>query len=516
MRTTADQQRNRSAVTPRITRPLLFLAALFAFSIPGCGPVAPRPATTDSVLRVTATIQYPDLHRPWLKKQPFTRAGLATVIGGGRLLVTADLVAHSTDIELEKPEDGPKGSAVIEAIDEECNLAVLRPAKEELLRGTVPLELSDETRTGSRLDILQLESNGTAAFSESVVTTVAVMPYPADHTAFLLYRAAGAIPQREGSFVVPALLKNRLAGLVMRYDPRTQTADIIPAPLIKRFLKESGKPGYAGLARAGLTWESVRGSTLREWLGTEPGTGGVYVTSVDREGPAEMAGLKKGDLILKVNGKAVDGEGNYTDPLHGKIAFSNLATLGSAPGDRMHITYFRSHGEGSGERATAVVTLAGRNPASEISPSLLAGDSVPHVFLGGLLFQELSRPYLREWGPDWRKQAPHNLLCLDAFQNEFPRDQKRFVILSSVLPTPETIGLGDLENRLVERINGRRITCLDDVLEAARHPEKGFDRIELEGAGGTICLDAATLPEVERLVREHYGIPGAPPESIRP
>lgn len=497
-----------------ITLPLVTLLAMIFLACVGCRTKAPRPSPANSVLRVTATIQYPDLHRPWLKKQPFTREGLATVIAGGRLLVTADLVAHSTDIELEKPEDGPKGTAVIEAIDEECNLAVLKPVTGDLLRETVPLECSADVRTGSRLDILQLESNGAPALSQAAVTTIAVMPYPADHAAYLLYRTAGAIPQRDGSFVVPALLNNRLAGLVMRYDPRTQSADIIPAPLIEHFLKESRKPGYAGLARAGLTWESVRGSTLHEWLGTGPERGGVYVTSVDRKGPAEMAGLKKGDLILEVNGKAVDGEGNYTDPVHGKIAFSNLATLESSPGDRMLITYFRSGGEGTGSRQTAAVTLSGRNPAAEISPAMLSGNSIPHVFLGGLLFQELSRPFLREWGPDWRKQAPRNLVYLDAFQDEFPGDQKRFVILSSVLPTPEMIGFEDLENRLVESINGRPINCLDDVLEAARHPEKGFDRILLDGSTGPVYLDAASLDGTERWVREHYGIPDASPSPL--
>lgn len=96
--------------------------------LPSCGErKIPLLSPADSVLRVTSTIQYPDLQRPWMKKQPFTREGLGTVIEGGGLLVTADLVAHSTYIELEKPERGIKGTARIEAIDEECNLALLKP-----------------------------------------------------------------------------------------------------------------------------------------------------------------------------------------------------------------------------------------------------------------------------------------------------------------------------------------------------------------------------------------------------
>ena len=490
--------------------------AVLAFLLTGCNPSKTSPSSPpflalgNSVLRVTSTLQYPDNKRPWLKKQPFTRIGLGTVINGGRLLVTADMVAHSTYIGLEKPEDGPKAAAVVEAIDEECNLAVLKPVDPLILEGTQPLQLDETVPTGSTLQILQLEPNGVPAVSPATVTTVAVMPYPSEGGAYLLYRASATIPQREGSFVIPAIHDGKLAGLVMRYDPRTQSAEILPSPIIARFLKESAKSpksGYAGLARAGLTWEEARGPDLREWLGAGKDLTGVYVTSVDPQGPAEKAGLRKGDILTKVLGRRLDGEGNYNDPTYGKIAFNNLASLGNSPGDPLEIEYFRSSGEGTGTLGTTTVTLAGRNPSLELSPSRQEGDSVPFTFLGGLLFQELSRPYLREWGPNWKSEAPQNLVYLDQFQNEHPRDRKRFVILSAVLPSEQTIGLQDLSNLLVTSINGRPIRELADVDEAVRHPEGGFHRIDLEGSAGPIFLDAATLQSEEERIRTQYGIP---------
>jgi len=461
-----------------------------------------------SVLRVTATIQYPDMQRPWMKKLPFTREGLGTVIAGGRLLVTADTVAHATYIELEKPEDGPKETAVVEAIDEECNLAVLKPVEATILQGTHPLSLDESVKTGSMLEILQLEQNGTPALSPATVTTVAVMPYPAD-SGYLLYRAATTIPQREGSFVIPALHDGKLAGLVMRYDPKTQAADIIPSPLIARFLKESAKPDYQGLARAGLGWQEVRGATLRKWLGTKNAYTGVYVSWLEPDGPAEKAGLRKGDLILKVAGHEIDGSGNYSDPVYGKITFSNLANLESSPGDPMEIIYFRSSGDGTGTQASATLHLGGRSPNAEISPSRLDA-APPYVFLGGLLFQELSRPYLYEWGAYWQREAPQNLVYLDAFQHELPRDQGHLVILSTIFPTPQTIGFQDLANRLVESINGHPIHSLADITEAAKHPDKGFQKIVLEGNVGPIYLDTSTLATEEQAVRTRYGIPPSP------
>ena len=460
-----------------------------------------------SVLRVTSTIQYPDYRRPWLKKQPFTRSGLGTIIEGGRLLVTADMVAHACYIGLEKPEDGPKGTAVVEAIDEECNLAVLKTVGHEVLKGTHPLPLDSMITPGSTIRILQLEPNGAPALSPAVVTTVAVMPYSSDGGAYLLYRASTTIPQREGSFVIPALHEGKLTGLVMRYDPRTQSAEIIPAPLIARFLKESGKPGYSGLARAGLTYGEARGRTLRAWLGTPKEMTGVYITSITPGGPAEKAGLRKGDLIVRAGGKEIDGEGNYSDPRLGKINFSNLATLESSVGDKGEIVYFRSTGEGTGTLGTATLTLEGRNPLAEISPARLQSDSVSYIFLGGLLFQELSRPYLREWGGNWRSDAPQNLVALDTFQEDLSKDQKRLVIISTILPSPQTIGLQELARKVVVAINGMPIHGLDDVSKAVKHPQNGFQRIDLEGSAGPVYLDAATLESEEARLRNQFGIP---------
>jgi S1-C subfamily serine protease len=494
---------------------LLLLATGFLSLLPACQKLQlpqekpqPKPAPiTDSLLRVTATIQYPDLLRPWLMKQPFTRSGLATVIEGGRLLVSADMVAHSTYIELEKPEDGPKATATIESIDQDCNLAVLKPVDASILKGTLPLRLNSGTRVGSKLDIVQLEQNGTPALSPATVTTIAVMTYPSDGAAYLLYRVATSIPQRADSFVIPALLDGNLAGLVIRYDAKTQAGDIIPAPLIERFLKESAKPSYKGLARAGLDWAQVRGANLGEWLGVGSEHNGIYVTSVEPNGPAEKAGLRKGDFLLKAANHPLDGEGNYLDPRYGKIAFNNLASLESAPGETMAITYFRSSGEGKGNTNTTTITLEGGRAFEQIVPSQLEGESIPYTFLGGLLFEELSLPYLMEWGKDWHREAPENLLYLAAFQNELPRDQGHLVVLSSIFPSAQSVGFQDLGKRVVSSINDREIHGLNDVVEAAKHPINGFHKIILKGSVGPIYLDAAVCPSEEESIRAKYGIP---------
>jgi S1-C subfamily serine protease len=470
-----------------------------------------------SVLRVHSTIQYPDFKRPWLKKQPFTRDGLGTIISGRRILVTADMAAHTTCIDLETTDKKVHATATVESVDEECNLAILRPSGEEILKETKELTLDGPLPVGTTLRILQLEGNGSPAMSTASITTAALGSYPSGNS-YLMYRSTTTIPQRDGSFEIPALHDGKLAGLVMRYDSRTQSADIIPSPLIERFLREASKPGFKGLARAGIIWAPLRGATLREWFGLSKDQGGVAIAP-DRKGPAEKAGLKKGDVILSLGGKPIDAEGNYEDPVFGKTCFGNLVSLDLAPGDHLDVVYFRPDGKGHGSTNNASLLLEGRTPETEISPSILLGDSVPYTFFGGLLFQELSRSYLREWGNNWPSEAPQNLVALDVFQNEETGDRKRYVILSGFLPSEQTLGAERLTNHPVEKINGMPINSLSDVAEARKHPAAGFHRIDLEGGAGSIFLEADTLDSEEARLKSQYGIPaenGAPIREATP
>src|SRR5256885_6360353 len=64
-----------------------------------------------SLVRVNVTGQPYDFVRPWQKKAPFSKRALGAVLPGGRVLVTADLVANQNYVELERAESGDKTAA---------------------------------------------------------------------------------------------------------------------------------------------------------------------------------------------------------------------------------------------------------------------------------------------------------------------------------------------------------------------------------------------------------------------
>src|SRR5712691_266760 len=275
-----------------------------------------------SLVRVNVTGQPFDYFRPWQKKAPFSKRALGAVLPNDRVLVTADLVANQNYVELERAESGEKTAANVVVVDYEANLALLEPLDKKFLTGLQPLDLALDTMVGDRLSAWQLESTGALVVTEGIVTTIGVTRYPADVADFLTYRLSIPMQYRDNSYTVPLVKNQKLAALLLRFEPRTQVLDAIPAPIIAHFLKDAASPQYHGFPSLGITFFPMRDPQLRTYSGETGKSGGVYITRVEPGGSAAKAGLQPGDIIIAVGDHEIDQNGNYVDPLYGKLEFS--------------------------------------------------------------------------------------------------------------------------------------------------------------------------------------------------
>src|SRR2546429_1312131 len=455
-----------------------------------------------ALVRVNVTGQSYDYFRPWQKKAPFSKRALGAVLSKGRVLVTADLVANQNYVELERAESGEKTAANVLVIDYEANLALLEPAEKTFLDGITPLEIAPDTVVGDRLARWELEPAGALPATEGLVTTVQMMPYPIEVGQFLTYRVSIPMQYRENSYTVPLVKKNKLAGLLLRYDSRSQLLDAIPAPVITHFLKEAESQNYRGFPSAGFSFFPTRDPQLREFAGEKGKGGGVYITNVEAGTPAMKAGLQVGDVVTAIGNNEIDQNGNYVDRLFGKIEFTNLLTAHAYAGDVVPF-----HIQRNGKSMQLNITLEHRDAKDYVSPPYSLDQPPRYYVLGGLIFQELSRQYLKEWGPNWQREAPQRLVYLDHFQSElFPDRNRRVVILSQVLPANSTIGYDELAYLTVTKVNGKEIKSLDDLAEAVKHPIEGFIKVETEEDPKQIELDAAQVGAEAQDLQENYGI----------
>ena len=479
-----------------------------ASPMPTAAVVLPQPVPAVkpkelSLVRVNVTGQPYDYARPWQKKAPFSKRALGAVLPKNRVLVTADLVANQNYVELERAESGEKCGADVRVIDYEANLALVEPTDPKFLDGLTPLQLALDTVVGDRLAALQLEPTGALVVTEGLVTTVQMTRYPAELGQFLTYRISMSMQYRDNSYTIPLVKNNKLAGLLLRYDPRSQVLDAIPAPIIAHFLKEAESNNYRGFPSAGFSFFPTRDPQLRKFAGQTGKPAGVYVISLEPNMPAAKAGMQVGDIVTNVGSNEIDQNGNYVDPLYGKIEFTNLITARAFAGDTIPIQIQRA-----GKPMQLNLVLDHRAAQDYVVPPY-NGDQPPgYVVLGGLIFQELSRQYLREWGANWQKEAPQRLVYMDRFQSElFPEGNRRVVVLSQVLPANSTIGYDEFGYLTVEKVNGKEIKSLRDLAEAAKQPLDGFIKIETEEDPKQLELDAAQVAEEAAALQQNYGLP---------
>jgi len=455
-----------------------------------------------SVVRVNATDQGWDYFHPWTKHAPYSHRGLGTVLANGEVLVTAELVQDANYVELERAESGDRVPATVDVIDYEADLALLKPADPAFLKGITPLQLTD-AGVGDHLSVWQLESTGALLITDALLTTVAVGKYPADDVALLCYSLTTSLQYRDDSFVLPMVKDGKLAGLMLRYDTRTQDADAIPAAVIRHFLADAAGSTYNGFPKAGLLFAPTRDPQLRTYAKIPPGTtGGVYVTHVEQGSPGQAAGIQEGDVLTGIAGKKIDQDGNYIDARYGKLSLVNLISLQKS-GAKVPFDLLRD-----GRPMTLDVAVQHRQADSYVIPPYVMNKAPDYYVLGGLVLQELSRDYLKEWGADWAKKAPERLVYYDQYQSDlFHGEVKHLVILSQVMPTADSIGYEDLGALVVTKINDIPLKSFADVTKALAHPINGFHKIEFDENPNVIYLDAAQVSAHEDDMQQTYGLP---------
>jgi hypothetical protein len=484
---------------------LLLLTGVLGLTAPGASA-----ADKLSVVRVNVTSQGWDFMQPWGKRPPGTRRAIGAVIGYGgeaRVLVTGDLVQNSTFLEFENTEGGKKVPASVEVVDYEANLALLKTTDAEFLKDIPRLEIT-ESAIGDQLSVWQLENNGRLLVTKGPMTTAETVAYPLEG-AFLIYRITVQIQSRDSSFTLPVVKDGKLTGVLMSYENQSNNANLIPAPIIQHFLKDAGDGKYDGFPRAGYGFSPMRDPALRRYTKIPADLdGGIFITETLPNGPAAKAGLQKGDVLVAVDDFTVDQDGNYTDPTYGKISLSHLLGTRHFVGEKVTFHLLRG-----GEKKALEVTLGRRAPQDYISDPYIIDRAPRYYITGGLILQELSRQYLREFGGGGARgggrRAPDRLVYIDRYQNEVYKDSniKKVVFLSRVLPTAATVGYEELNGLVIKKINGMELKSLDDVPKALGQPINGFHQIDLEEDPTRIYIDATESERVEKEVSRRYRIP---------
>ena len=464
----------------------------------------PSKTAEESVVRVNATIQSHNFIRPWEKTAPLRRNGLGAVIEGHRVLVTSELIVNNTYIELEKADTGEKTPAKVIGVDYEANLALLAPAEEgsEFLKDLNPLKIDLGVEVGDVLQVLQVEDNGTGASTEGTVIKVAIGRYFVDGSYFLNYLLRGSLQYRAGSFTLPVVKKGKLVGMLLSYSSKEQTSDIIPAQIIKHFLDDLEDGEYAGFPNLGISYAQMLDDQLRKYSNLGEDVGGIYVRRVAKDGSAKAAGIEVGDVILEVNGHEIDSRGNYDHPDYGKLNFSHIVRGDAEVDQVVPVKLIRA-----GEEMSLDLKLQRKKSEDYLVDPYMYDRGPRFKILGGLIFQELTLPYLKAWGDKWATRAPFKLVHAHAHQDVYEdQGREKLVFLSATILTPSTLGYDRLGNLIVTNVNDQPINAITDLKKALESPTDGIHKIEFDDFPRVIYVDAAMADSINEKFGPELGI----------
>ena len=462
-------------------------------------PSAPAAATNDiksSVVRVNSTQQSWNPWQPWEKNPPRKRRALAAIVAPQRVLTTAELAADATYLEFESIDGTRFIPAKVAAVDYETNLVLLAPASEAegtaFFKDSNPLAIKAPPKPGASLEIVQVEENGIVLRTPGTFQSLDVKPSFLAGQAFLTYLVKASMQSAASSYSLPVLHHGTLAGVLSSYDSKDQICDVVSTEIVTRFLKEAADGDYQGTPSLGVSVARTEDPSFRQWLKLTEDQGGLYIQSVRKGGAAALAGMLKGDVLLAVEGQAIDRRGYYQHPDYGSLAWGHLVRGSRSPGDVVTLSLLRA-----GKPLELKATLRREEDDSRLVPNHLFDKAPNYLVKGGLLFQELSRPMLEGFGQNWQSSAPLELLDAYEHPEKLEEEVRRVVILSGVIPTPATVGYERVRTVVVHRVNGRRIRDIKELIEAFQEPRKDIHEIELPYLNLTIHLDEKTSSEVD-------------------
>ncbi len=306
--------------------------------------------------------------------------GSGVIVGDEGIIVTNNHVIEGADSFQVVLSDRREYAAELLLADERTDLAVLKidpdGARLPMLEfaDTRDLEVGDLVLAiGNPFGVGQTVTSG--IISATARTDVGVSDY-----AFFLQTDAAVNPGNSGGALVDTA--GRLVGVNTAIFSRSGGSNgigfAIPAEMVKRVVDAAINEGtfvrpWLGLSAQSVTYDLAKAQGLDRPIG-------VMVTEVYEDGPADKAGLRRGDLVLSIDGREVVDE----------RGLKFLAATRS-PGDKASLTVLRG-----GKNRTFTVKLAPPPGATEADLVMLEGRNA----FAGARVVELSPRLAEENGLD--------------------------------------------------------------------------------------------------------------------
>lgn len=378
--------------------PRVYAGLLAALTIVTC-PVravdsAPPPATPvvadakagrieNSVVKVFATMRYPDLSRPWTKQAPSEATATGIVIEGKRILTNAHVVLYASQIQIQANQAGDKIFATVVAVAPGIDLAVLKLDDESFFDTHAPLaRASTLPEIKDAVLAYGFPAGGNSlSITKGIVSRIEFVSYNFPVGGLRIQIDAAINPGNSGG---PAIVGDKMIGLAFSHLGNADNIGyIIPCEEVELFLADVASGRYDGKPALFDELQTLENDALRSFLKLDKSVQGIVVHAPYRDDPGYS--LKKWDVITRIGDTPVDDQGMIKlGPnlrVHFKYLVQKVAVKNEVP-----LTVVR---EGQ-ERAIQL-------PVQSERPMLLRdlrGAYPPYFVFGPLVFSVASMQYV--------------------------------------------------------------------------------------------------------------------------
>src|ERR1700691_682047 len=266
------------------------------------------PAIENSVVKVFATLRYPDPFKPWTKQAPSEVSGSGVVIEGRRILTNAHVVLYATQVQIQANAAGDKLPATVIAVAPGIDLAVLQLDDPSFFDTHPPL-----ARAGKLPHIKDAvlaygfpTGGNSLSITKGIVSRIEFVSYNYPVSGLRIQIDAAINPGNSGG---PAIADNKMIGLAFsRAGGDTQNIGyIIPNEEVELFLKDIADGVYDGKASMYDDLQTLENPALREFLKLDKSVEGMVVHRPDKTDASYP--LKEWDVITRIGDTPIDNQG---------------------------------------------------------------------------------------------------------------------------------------------------------------------------------------------------------------
>ncbi len=452
------------------------LGAADAPAASAASPAQPADGVEKSVVKIFATMRYPDVFKPWTKGAPREISGSGVIIDGNRVLTNAHMVLYASQIQLQANGSGEKVSATVIAVAPGIDLALLKVDDPTFFDNHPPLARASKLPDNKDSVLVYGYPTGgnNLSITKGIVSRIEFTNYNGFTAGLRIQVDAPINPGNSGG---PAVANNQMIGLAFsRLGGADNIGYIIPNEEIDLFLNSSASGDYKGKPGMYDDLQTLENPALRPYLKIDKNVHGIILNQPFSKDPDYP--LKKWDIVTKIGDTPVDDEGMITVGSDLRLAFEyyvqKIAKDGKVP-----LTVVRDGKE-----------LAVQVPVSPEHPALipgLNGKNPSYYIFGPMVFSAATEEFMDSLGSSgtmsYLSYIGSPLVTRRGDQPAFPGEQ--LVVIASPFFSHK-LDLGYEKQPVawvVKSVNGVTIKNLAHLVQVLNDSKDEYLKFEFAGTG---------------------------------